>query len=298
MLKFIFILSGIIINIICIYSLIILTKNTNKNTIISKYYYDGSQPSFFITGDKHRNFDDVKNFCKTMNTKSHDVLIILGDAGFNYYGDKRDDKLKKEISELNITLFCIHGNKENRPKNIMSYGIRTFCEGKVYYEPKYPNIFFAIDGQIYTFENKKYIAIGGAHSIDKMVSLEKGKPFWHDEMPDDIIKKDVECSLRNENNKIYGILSHTCPLYCIPTEMFKSTQQNIEINKSTRKRKPKNIFKPDIDRSTEIWLDEIEQNTDYNVWFCGHYHIDKQIDKIQMMYHDIRPLHMQLFGDK
>ena len=73
--------------------------------------------------------------------------------------------------------------------------------------------------------------------------------------------------------------------------MFKSTQQNIEINKSTRKRKPKNIFKPDIDRSTEIWLDEIEQNTDYNVWFCGHYHIDKQIDKIQMMYHDIRLLH-------
>lgn len=72
-----------------------------------------------------------------------------------------------------------------------------------------------------------------------------------------------------------------------------STRQNADI-----KRKPKKFFKPDIDRSTEIWLGELENKLEYEVWFCGHYHIDKQIDKIQMMYHDIRPLHMQLFGDK
>ena len=76
------------------------------------YYDDGSPAKYFITGDKHRNFTAVKRFCCAMNTRRKDVLIILGDAGFNYYGDKRDDKLKEEISSLNITLFCIHGNKE------------------------------------------------------------------------------------------------------------------------------------------------------------------------------------------
>ena len=268
-----------------------------KETVIS-YYDDGSKAKFFITGDKHRQFHMVKKFCKDMNTRRKDVLIILGDTGFNYYEDKRDDKLKKEISELNITLFCLHGNKENRPQNIGTYGIRNFCGGKVYYEPKYPNIYFAIDGEIYTFEGRKYMVVGGAHSVDKMRCIEQGEPFFYDEMPDDYIKKTVEDRLHNENNTIYGMMTHTCPIDYLPTEMFMSTRQNAKIKRSPRKIKPKKLFKPDIDRSTEEWLGDLEKKVDYTVWFCGHYHIDKQIDKVQMMYHSICPLHMHLFGDE
>lgn len=264
-----------------------------KDTVIS-YYDDGSPAKFFITGDKHRHFDRVKSFCHEMNTRRKDVLIILGDAGFNYYDDKRDDDLKKEISTLNITFFCLHGNKENRPQNVGTYGIRSFCGGKVYYEPKYPNIYFAIDGEIYTFEGKKYMVVGGAHSVDKMRCLEEGTPFWYDEMPDDTVKAFVEQRLHNEGNKIYGMMTHTCPIDYLPTEMFMSTRQNSDIKRKPRKANSKKLFKPDIDRSTEIWLGELEKKLDYNVWFCGHYHIDKKIDKIRMMYNDICPLHMQL----
>lgn len=151
-----------------------------------------------------------------MNTRRKDVLIILGDTGFNYYDDKRDDNLKAEISTLNITLFCLHGNKENRPQNVGTYGIRSFCGGKVYYEPKYPNIYFAIDGEVYTFEGKKYMVVGGAHSVDKMRCLEKDLPFWFDEMPDDEIEKKVEKRLNMSENRIYGMLTHTCPIDYLP----------------------------------------------------------------------------------
>lgn len=234
-------------------SLFFLTikQSYKKDTVIS-YYDDGSPAKFFITGDKHRHFDRVKEFCREMNTRRKDVLIILGDAGFNYYDDKRDDDLKKEISALNITLFCLHGNKENRPQNVGTYGIRSFCGGKVYYEPKYPNIYFAIDGEIYTFEGKKYMVVGGAHSVDKMRCLEEGTPFWYDEMPDDTIKATVELNLRNEENKIYGMMTHTCPIDYLPTEIFMSTRQNASIKRKPRKAKSKKLFKPDIDRSTEI----------------------------------------------
>lgn len=271
----------------------LIVKETYKKDPVLTDYDDGSPPKFFITGDKHRRFDKVKKFCQEMNTRRKDVLIILGDAGFNYYDDKRDDELKKEISQLNITLFCLHGNKENRPRNIGTYGIRSFCGGKVYYEPKYPNIYFAIDGEIYTFEGKKYMVVGGAHSVDKMRCLEEGAPFWHDEMPDDTTKKTVESHLQREGNTIYGMMTHTCPVNYLPTEMFVSTRQNADIKRKSRKAKIKKTFKPDIDRSTEIWLGELEKELDYKVWFCGHYHIDKEIDKIQMMYHNIRPLHIQ-----
>lgn len=267
-----------------------------KKTTVISYYDDGSPAKFFITGDKHRKFNRVKEFCRDMNTRRKDVLIVLGDAGFNYYDDKRDDALKKEISELNITLFCLHGNKENRPQNVGTYGIRNFCGAKVYYEPQYPNICFAIDGQIYTFEGKKYMVVGGAHSVDKMRCLEEGAPFWYDEMPNDQIKAIVEANLKQEGNKIYGMLTHTCPIQYLPTEMFMSTRQNASIKRKPRKAKPKKLFKPDIDRSTEIWLGELGKKVTYEVWFCGHYHVDKQIDKVQMMHNDIRPLHMQLFN--
>ena len=267
-------------------------KEAYKKAPIVPGYDNGSPAKFFITGDKHRNFDSVRNFCQVMNTRRKDVLIVLGDAGFNYYDDSKDDALKKEVSELNITLFCLHGNKENRPQNIATYGLRSFCGGKVYYEPKYPNIFFAIDGEIYTFEGKKYMVVGGAHSVDKLRCLKEDLPWWEDEMPDDEIKALVESKLQSVGNSIYGMLTHTCPIDYLPREMFVSTRQNADMKRKPKRKKVKNQFKPDIDRSTEIWLGELEKELDYKIWFCGHYHVDKQIDKIHMMHSDIRPLHL------
>lgn len=37
----------------------------------------------------------------------------------------------------------------------------------MYYEEKYPNILFAIDGEIYNLNSKKTLVIGGAYSVDK-----------------------------------------------------------------------------------------------------------------------------------
>lgn len=281
-----------------IYLFCLVCKQVWREKTPTLYYDDGTPPKFYITGDKHRDFGKIKAFCRDMQTRKKDVLIILGDSGFNYYGDKRDDKLKADVSKLNITLFCLHGNKENRPQNIGTYGIRDFCGGKVYYEPKYPRIYFAMDGETYTFEGKKYMVVGGAHSVDKMKCLEKGLPFFDDEMPDDTIKSSVEKSLAREHNKIYGMLTHTCPLKYLPTEMFVSTHQNAVVKQKPQKANSKKFLKPDIDRSTEEWLNTLEEKVDYSVWFCGHYHIDKQIDKIYMLYHDIRPLHLHLFGDE
>lgn len=295
------VLTGTLLGVLCgeiIYILYLIAKSTWKEDKSFSYYDDGTPAKYFITGDKHRDFSYVKDFCREMNTRRKDVLIILGDAGFNYYEDARDDKLKKDISNLNITLFCLHGNKEDRPQNVGSYGIRSFCGGKVYYEPKYPNIYFAIDGEIYCFEGKKYMVVGGAHSVDKMRCLEENKPFWEDEMPDATIKAIVEKRLSAENNKIYGMMTHTCPIDYLPTEMFMSTRQNAAIKRKPRKAKSKKLFKPDIDRSTEEWLGKLEKKLEYEVWYCGHYHVDKKIDKINMMCREIRPLHMHQSGDE
>ena len=268
-----------------------VVRKINKQEI-SPFYDDGTPPKFYITGDKHRNFDSVELFCKDMKTRKKDVLIVLGDAGFNYYGDRRDKQLKERAQNMNITFFCIHGNKENRPANIETYGKRNFCGGKVYFEPKYPNILFAMDGEIYNFEGKEYFVMGGAHSIDKNRCLEKGLPYWEDEMPTKALMLYAEKVLEKRAYKVHGVLTHTCPFQYRPREMFETNRRSEKFEKAPKliklfKRKP---FELDIDHSTEYMLEDLEKKLQYKAWFCGHYHVDKPIDKITMLFREIRPL--------
>lgn len=292
----VFITMSALVALVLLKVAILLSKlgKYNFKPIPNIHYDDGIPPRYYITGDKHRDFTQVEQFCIQERTKRKDVLIVLGDASFNYYGDERDDELKTVVSGFSITLFCLHGNKEQRPHNVGSYGIRNFCGGKVYYEPKYPNILFAIDGEVYTFDGREYLVMGGAHSVDKQRCIELNKPYFNDEMPSEESKAKALQNLSIRGNKIYGLLTHTCPLKYLPREVFMTTMENVQKRaKKTGFALPffkKKTFKPDIDRSTEEWLDKIEDTVEYTEWFCGHYHVDKSIDKITMLHRYIRPL--------
>ena len=241
---------------------------------------DDSPPKYYVTGDKHRHFENIERFTKMLPTRKKDVLIILGDAGINYYEDARDEELKRTLTTLEITLFCIHGNKEKRPQLIDTYQTRKFCGGFVYFEPQYPNILFAVDGEIYTFNGNKYLVIGGAHSIDKLRCIQEGLPYWENEMPDSKTKERIEQILSFKNDSVYGILTHTCPLKYLPTETFRSNQTD----------SVKHPYEPDIDRSVEEWFDKIEEQVPYHIWYCGHYHLDKAVDRLHIIHHNIIPL--------
>ena len=270
-----------------------LKRKRRLKKIVPLKYRDNSPPKYFITGDKHRNFDSLIDFCEVNHLRRKDVIIILGDSGFNYYGDERDDALKRKLQNVEVTLFCLHGNKENRPENIPTYGIQTVCGGVVYYEPKYPNIFFAKDGEIYNFNGKEFIVCGGAHSVDKIRCISEDYPYWDDEMPSAEIKLVIENALRDRGNKIYGFLTHTCPISCLPKEMFISTRRKIEDSqkeKAKKKIKKKDKRYPlDIDRSTEMWLESLKCSIEYNEWYCGHYHVGKTFGNVRMLHDEILP---------
>ncbi len=224
----------------------------------------------YITGDKHADFREVFYFCYANKTTVDDILIVLGDAGINYYANEKDYMLKNGLREYPITFFCIHGNHEERPENIESYKTKKFHNGIVYYEEDYPNILFAKDGEIYNFNNHKVLVIGGAYSVDKYFRLARGYNWYESEQPSKKTKNKVKKVLKNFDNKIDIILSHTCPYKYLPREMFLEG-----IDQST------------VDNSTEYFLDEIEESTDYTLWYCAHYHTDKKIDKLIFMFHKI-----------
>lgn len=239
-----------------------------------------------ITGDKHGNFKDIKNAAR-----NNDGLIILGDSGINYnvyekseneYEDTLQSILlkKKTASECpDTTFFCIQGNHEARAELIDGYKECEFLGGKAVYQEEYPNIIFGLDGEIYTFNNKKYIVIGGAYSVDKEYRLKcqelgiPGRYWFKEEQPNKEIKEKVEEKLKNEDWYIHGILSHTCPLKFQPTHLFLS---GLDQNK--------------VDSSTEEWLGKIEKELHYDVWYFGHYHGDEINKKAIMLYNDVQQL--------
>lgn len=233
----------------------------------------------YITGDTHGDFSRLEIFAKTMGIRKEkgrerDICIILGDAGLNYFGDIRDVKTKNKVSRLPFDLFCIHGNHEMRPETVEGYEQAEWHEGTVYRQKEFPHLIFARDGEIYDFAGKKTLVIGGAYSVDKEYRIQMGYRWFPDEQPSEEIKKRVEQKLDEVGWKVDVVLSHTCPLKYQPTEHFIP-----------------GLAQSRVDSTTENWLDGIEDKLKYQKWYCGHYHVDKRIDRIEFLFQSIR-----LFG--
>jgi len=227
---------------------------------------------FYLTGDTHGDFKRVTALCYIVQSTKDDVLIVLGDAGINYFGGEKDRQLKYVLAELPITLFCIHGNHEQRPEKL-GYNETRWHGASAYWEPEFPNLLFAKDGEIYDLGGKRCIVIGGAYSVDKPLRLSEGWGWWSDEQPSPEIRKRVEVQLDVEGWDVDLVLSHTCPLKYEPHETFIT-----------------GINQAGVDKTTEQWLDTIEDRLDYKHWYCGHYHTDKIIDKLRFLFTDFLEL--------
>ena len=108
-------------------------------------------PMFYITGDTHGDFRRYYDFMAQQKPTEQDTMIVLGDAGLNFYGNEIDERKKDFVNSFPFTTFCVHGNHEMRPANIPTYKIREYCGGIVWYEEQYPRIQFAKDGEAVSY---------------------------------------------------------------------------------------------------------------------------------------------------
>ena len=222
---------------------------------------------YYINADPHGSYEKIENFVRKFSLDENDTIILLGDVAINYFGDDRDLDRKYWLSDMPCTFFCIHGNHEMRPEKISSYKLVDYKGGKVWVDNYFPNLLFAKDGEIFDFDGKKCIVLGGAYSVDKPYRLSRGLHWFDDEQPSKQIKKFAEKKLEENKYKVNYVFSHTCPVNYEPIECFMPG-----LDQST------------VDKTTEMWLDKIEQKLDYDMWYVGHYHIDKKIDKMCFLF--------------
>ena len=223
---------------------------------------------FFLTGDTHGNFNRINYFCEKFETTKDDILCILGDAGINYYLNKKDYMLKQVLQDMPITFFCIHGNHEERPFNISTYITKKWNGGTVYYEEEFPNILFAKDGEIYNINGKSILVIGGAYSVDKEYRLLKGWSWFKDEQPNKEIVKYIEKQITKQRH-FDIVLTHTCPIKTEPRHMFLPF-----------------IDQSKVDKTTELLLQRIADWITFDNWYFGHFHGHWDNGKYHMLFED------------
>ena len=230
---------------------------------------------FYITGDTHGEFNRIKKFICEHNTTKDDVLIILGDAGINYslVGklDGRSREVKEELAKFPLTLFCIHGNHEERPYNVDGYELQEHFGAPAYVNPKYPNQIFAKDGEIYDLGGFKTLVIGGAYSVDKWYRLAGRGRWFESEQPTKEIKEYVEQTCEKNDWKVDIVLTHTCPTETEPRHLFLPF-----------------IDQESVDKSTEQWLQTIADRLTFKKWYFGHFHGDWENGNYEMLFEKIK----------
>lgn len=245
--------------------------------------------NWLLRGDTHGNFLWMKHSLGSY-TPEETAIIILGDAGFDFWLNKSDLKKKKEVNDRGYHIYWLRGNHEARPSDVDGYKLiyDQNVHGAVYYDPRFPNLRAFDNFGLYDIGGYSCLVIGGAYSVDKYWRLEHSgmteetndpkKTGWFSN--EQLTKEEMdECekliALYNQmDKKIDFVFSHTCPLSWQPKDLFLD-----QVDQST------------VDSSMEIWMDGLKDKFDWNVWCFGHYHRDRlERPHVEMYYNDIEEL--------
>lgn len=235
---------------------------------------------FYVTGDKHGMVTTDMELHQDPNA----AVIILGDAGFNFYLGHRDTKLKQYVTDHSqCTWYVVRGNHEARPQDVI--GMKEIYDadvgGNVYVEEGFDRIRYFKDWGAYTIASYSVAVIGGAYSVDKWYRLTNAgvtskldpkymNPKVTGWFPNEQLSAEeheqVEADLSGKSFDF--VMTHTCPLSWEPTDLFMPV-----------------VDQSNVDKSTEIWLDELKSKFDWNVWLFGHYHRDRfERPHVEMFY--------------
>ena len=210
----------------------------------------------FVTGDTHIPIDisklNSKNFPQQKELTKNDYVIICGDFGGVWYGNKKDDYWLDWLEEKSFTTLFIDGNHENFAA-LSQYDECSWNGGKVQFIR--PSVIHLMRGYVFDLEGMKIFAMGGARSVDRMFRTENVS-WWREEMPSAEEIQRARQNLAINDNQVDIMITHDAP---------KSIARMIDIAKSE-------------DDELMPFFDELRNTVGYRHWYFGHFHVDWKID--------------------
>jgi len=209
----------------------------------------------------------MKRICESYDREFPDYVIVVGDFGYVWSADpnnKEELYWLRWLSEKPYKILFVDGNHENHERLSLLESVDMFGAdvGKVR-----DNIFHLRRGRIYTIENKKFFAFGGAMSVDKEWRIDRVS-WWKEEEP-----TYAECAIALENlekagNTVDIVLTHTAPKTILETfaEKYLIATDRIQEDSVAR------------------FLDEVYRRTEFKNWFFGHFHTPWTHESFQCLY--------------
>lgn len=244
----------------------------------------------YITGDCHRDFRrfNTRIFPEQEEMTKDDFVIICGDFGgvWSEGGEDSEERyLLKWLQEKPFTTLFVDGNHENFDRLYEEYPVKEWHGGNVH-EIR-PSVLHLMRGQVFELCGKTFFTFGGASSHDvsggildrsdpgyqeKKRKLDRGwKPYrinhlswWKEELASEEEMEEGRNNLAVHDNRVDFIVTHCCA---------SSVQDAIG----------EGLFQKD--RETE-YLEEILQTVQFQKWFFGHYHDNRNVDEKKILLYE------------
>ena len=207
----------------------------------------------YITGDMHGCLERLydKSFRKL---KSGDVLIVCGDFGYIWNGDKTEKQVINYLATRRFVTAFVDGTHDNM--TTINRSRVTYWHGGMVHRIK-GNLIHLMRGQIFDIEGNTYFTFGGGESTDKDMRLEQGN-WWREEEPTPAEMAEGAKKLDEADCKVDYIITHE------PPSLVKSA---ILLRRGSLARVNK----------LNGYLEEIGRSCKYKHWYFGSLHEDRVI---------------------
>ena len=209
----------------------------------------------YITGDMH---GDLKRLYdgQFFKLKAGDVLIVCGDFGYIYSGDKQQSQVIEYFATRKFTTAFIDGTHDdldyinNCRQTVWKDGLIHRISG---------NLIHLCRGQIYNIEGKSFFTFGGGESEDKDERINLNK-WWRAEEPTPLEMANGAIKLDEVGCNVDYIITHE------PPSRVKSAIL---------------ARKGGVERVNKLngYFEEIAATVDFKCWYFGSLHEDKSISK-------------------
>lgn len=230
-----------------------------------------------ITGDAHGNFRrfETRYFPQQRQMSRSDYVIVCGDFGI-WDETEESNRWLDWLNAKPFTTLFLDGNHDNH--DLLRQMPQREWHGGMVHEVR-EHILHLMRGQVYEIGGIRVFTMGGAVSHDVRDGiLEPDDPdfdmirrvldqyhgqyrvnhesWWKEELPDPDEYEQARAALERAGWNVDCVLTH-----CAPTSIQRQINRSYERNQLTD------------------FLDEVWQRCRFGLWFCGHYHMNRQMDK-------------------
>lgn len=210
----------------------------------------------YVTGDMHGNITRLDDKSIT-SLKRGDYLIVCGDWGFIWDGNRQESKVLNYLSRQRFTMLFVDGCHENFDR-LYKYPVSEWHGGKV--RCITPNVYHLCRGQVFELEGNTIFTMGGGCSQDIELRQQRGTRWWPEETATPEEMSEAVDNLFAHGLTVDYLITHECPT------------------------KTKDLLLPDrFDNFNAMtaFFDEVSRQITYKHWFFGCMHRDVHLSSQQ-----------------